>query len=41
LSNAQLASLGSAIIGAGLVWWASRRPTMEPNVSAAPAGKAA
>jgi phosphatidylglycerol:prolipoprotein diacylglycerol transferase len=41
LSNAQLASLGSAIIGAGLVWWASRRPTTEPNVAAAPAGKAA
>ncbi len=29
LSNAQLASLGSVIAGAALVWWASRRPVAE------------
>jgi phosphatidylglycerol---prolipoprotein diacylglyceryl transferase len=41
LSNAQLASLGSVVIGAGLVWWASRRATAEPNVATAPAGRTA
>lgn len=41
LSNAQLASLGSVLIGAALVWWASRRPTTESDPGAVPAGKAA
>lgn len=41
LSNAQLASLGSVIVGAALVWWASRRPASEPNATAVPAGKVA
>ena len=26
LSNAQLASLGSAVVGVALIWWAARRP---------------
>ncbi|HXS75673.1 MAG TPA: prolipoprotein diacylglyceryl transferase [Terracidiphilus sp.] len=41
MSNAQLASLGSVLIGAILVWWASRRPTTESDPGAVPAGKAA
>jgi phosphatidylglycerol---prolipoprotein diacylglyceryl transferase len=35
LSNAQLASLGSVIVGAGLVFWASRRIAGEPAPAAA------
>jgi phosphatidylglycerol:prolipoprotein diacylglycerol transferase len=31
LSNAQLASAGSVLIGAGLVWWAARRPLSDPD----------
>jgi phosphatidylglycerol---prolipoprotein diacylglyceryl transferase len=41
LSNAQLASLGSVVVGAGLIWWASRHPLTEPDAATAPAGKAA
>ena len=41
LSNAQLASLGSVVVGAGLIWWASRRPISEPDAATAPVGKAA
>jgi phosphatidylglycerol:prolipoprotein diacylglycerol transferase len=31
LSNAQLASAGSVVIGCGLVWWAARRPFTAPD----------
>jgi phosphatidylglycerol---prolipoprotein diacylglyceryl transferase len=41
LSNAQLASLGSVVVGAGLIWWASRHPLTEPDAATAPVGKAA
>jgi phosphatidylglycerol---prolipoprotein diacylglyceryl transferase len=41
LSNAQLASMGSVVVGAGLVWWASRHPVTEPDAKTAPVGKAA
>jgi phosphatidylglycerol:prolipoprotein diacylglycerol transferase len=41
LSNAQLASAGSVVIGLGLIWWAARRPLTEPESAVAPAGKAA
>ena len=30
LSNAQLASAGSAVVGIALIWWAARRPVVEP-----------
>jgi phosphatidylglycerol:prolipoprotein diacylglycerol transferase len=29
LSNAQLASAGSVVVGIALIWWASRRPVLE------------
>jgi phosphatidylglycerol:prolipoprotein diacylglycerol transferase len=41
LSNAQLASAGSVVVGLGLIWWAARRPVREPDSAVAPAGKAA
>jgi phosphatidylglycerol---prolipoprotein diacylglyceryl transferase len=41
LSNAQLASAGSVLIGLGLIWWAAKRPFIEPNKSAAVVEKAA
>jgi phosphatidylglycerol---prolipoprotein diacylglyceryl transferase len=41
LSNAQLASAGSVLVGLGLIWWAARRPLIEPESAVAPAGKAA
>ena len=41
LSNAQLASLGSVVVGVGIVWWATRRPLAESDVATAPAGKTA
>jgi phosphatidylglycerol:prolipoprotein diacylglycerol transferase len=41
LSNAQLASAGSVVVGLGLIWWAARRPLTEPESAVAPAGKAA
>jgi phosphatidylglycerol:prolipoprotein diacylglycerol transferase len=31
LSNAQLASLGSVLAGIALLWWASRRPVLNPE----------
>jgi phosphatidylglycerol:prolipoprotein diacylglycerol transferase len=33
LSNAQLASLGSAIVGVGLIFWAARRPVGEASLA--------
>jgi len=33
LSNAQLASVGSVLVGAGLVWWAARRPVSDPDAA--------
>lgn len=41
LSNAQLASAGSAVVGLGLIWWVSRQPLTEPGSTVAPVGKAA
>jgi phosphatidylglycerol---prolipoprotein diacylglyceryl transferase len=41
LSNAQLASLGSIVIGIGLIWWAARRPEMDPGSATEPVGKIA
>ena len=41
LSNAQLASLGSVVVGVGLIWWAARHPLTEPDAATAPVGKAA
>lgn len=41
LSNAQLASAGSVIVGLGLVWWAAHRPASEPDAATAPVGRAA
>ena len=38
LSNAQLASLGSVVIGAGLLWWAGRRALAGAETAAAAAG---
>ena len=41
LSNAQLASLGSVIAGAALVWWAASRPVNGPYEAGAAVKKAA
>ena len=41
LSNAQLASAASALIGIGLIWWAARRPVPGPEEAAAAVEKAA
>jgi phosphatidylglycerol---prolipoprotein diacylglyceryl transferase len=41
LSNAQLASLGSVLIGVGLILWASRHPANAPEEAAEPVEKAA
>jgi phosphatidylglycerol:prolipoprotein diacylglycerol transferase len=41
LSNAQLASVGSVLIGIGLIWLASRRPVTEPDEAAMTTEKAA
>src|SRR6266568_6548372 len=41
LSNAQLASLGSVLVGVGLIWWAARRPLTAPEEAAATVEKAA
>jgi phosphatidylglycerol:prolipoprotein diacylglycerol transferase len=41
LSNAQLASLGSVIAGIALIWWAARRPAIDPEEAAAAVEKAA
>jgi phosphatidylglycerol:prolipoprotein diacylglycerol transferase len=35
LSNAQLASTGTVIVGIALILWASRRPATEPETSTA------
>ena len=34
LSNAQLASAGSVVVGIGLIWWAARRPAEGPEAAA-------
>ena len=41
LSNAQLASAGSIVVGAALLWWAARRPAQTPENSARPVEKVA
>jgi phosphatidylglycerol:prolipoprotein diacylglycerol transferase len=41
LSNAQLASLGSVLVGAGLVWWAARQPSSGPDAASERFSKAA
>jgi phosphatidylglycerol:prolipoprotein diacylglycerol transferase len=41
LSNAQLASAGSVIAGAALVWWAATRPAIDPDEAAMVPEKAA
>jgi phosphatidylglycerol:prolipoprotein diacylglycerol transferase len=41
LSNAQLASLGSVLAGVALVWWAAKRPVLDPEEAAMMAEKAA
>jgi phosphatidylglycerol:prolipoprotein diacylglycerol transferase len=41
LSNAQLASLGSVVVGIGLILWAARRPDHELDEAAAAVEKAA
>jgi phosphatidylglycerol---prolipoprotein diacylglyceryl transferase len=41
LSNAQLASLGSVVAGAGLIWWASRHSIPAPTAPTAPVEKVA
>ncbi len=41
LSNAQLASAGTAVAGIAMIWWAARRPAEFPRPVPAPAGKAA
>ncbi len=41
LSNAQLASLGSVLVGIGLIWWAASRPATGPHEAAAAVNKAA
>jgi phosphatidylglycerol:prolipoprotein diacylglycerol transferase len=35
LSNAQLASLGSVVVGIGLIAWAARGPAVNPDEAAA------
>jgi phosphatidylglycerol:prolipoprotein diacylglycerol transferase len=34
LSNAQLASVGSVIAGVVLIWWASKKPSVQPQEAA-------
>lgn len=41
LSNAQLASAGSVLVGLGLIWWASRKPVADPDAAREPVSKAA
>lgn len=41
LSNAQLASAGTVLVGLGLIWWAARRRVTEPDDAAAAVEKAA
>ena len=41
LSNAQLASAGSVVAGAVLIWWAATRPATDPDEAAAAVEKAA
>jgi len=41
LSNAQLASAGSALVGLGLIWWATRQPAKDPDAAREPISKAA
>lgn len=41
LSNAQLASAGSVLVGMGLIWWAARQPVNDPEAASEPISKAA
>lgn len=41
LSNAQLASAGSVVVGIALIWWAATRPAASPDQAAKPLEKAA
>jgi len=41
LSNAQLASAGSVVVGIGIIWWAATRRAPEPEKAVAAAEKAA
>jgi len=41
LSNAQLASAGSVIAGAALIWWAATRPATDPEEAAVAVERAA
>ena len=41
LSNAQLASAGSVMAGIALVWWAARKPAIDPDEAAVAVEKAA
>lgn len=41
LSNAQLASAGSVLVGIMLIWWAARHRLPEPERAVQPAGKVA
>jgi phosphatidylglycerol:prolipoprotein diacylglycerol transferase len=41
LSNAQLASVGSVLVGVGLMWWAARRPVSDPEAAREGLSKAA
>jgi phosphatidylglycerol:prolipoprotein diacylglycerol transferase len=41
LSNAQLASAGSVLAGAALIWWAARRPVTAPEKAGAVAERVA
>jgi len=41
LSNAQLASVGTAIAGVVLIWWAAMRPAAEPGTASAAVEKPA
>jgi phosphatidylglycerol---prolipoprotein diacylglyceryl transferase len=41
LSNAQLASAGSVVVGVALIFWAARRPAADPGEAARPVEKVA
>jgi phosphatidylglycerol:prolipoprotein diacylglycerol transferase len=41
LSNAQLASAGSVVVGLALIFWAARRPVVDPEEAARPIEKVA
>ena len=41
LSNAQLASAGSVVVGLGLIWWGTTQRVTDPEKAAQPVGRAA